>query len=109
MNSTLLVSFLSFLADLVIKAGTCTISIFVGVRHEVYDDSRSSITTTSTSSPLGDARSLEQEGGAMAAGGAIISGPRVICGALEILSLLRTLGEGYRLLCVYSCQVLLSN
>ncbi|KAM7505835.1 hypothetical protein LguiB_004739 [Lonicera macranthoides] len=75
-----------------------------GVRHEVYDDSRSSITTTSTSSPLGDARSLEQEGGAMAAGGAIISGPRVINGALEILSLLRTLGEGYRLLCVYSCQ-----
>ncbi|CAK9149376.1 unnamed protein product [Ilex paraguariensis] len=75
-----------------------------GIRHEVYDDSRSNITTTSSSSPSGDARSLEQEGQTMPAGGVIVSGSRVSSGASEILALLRILGEGYRLSCMYRCQ-----
>jgi hypothetical protein len=35
-----------------------------------------------------------------------MNGSRVISGASEIMGLLRTLGEGYRLSCMYMCQVL---
>ncbi|KAF5952352.1 hypothetical protein HYC85_010296 [Camellia sinensis] len=73
-----------------------------GTRHEVRDDPRSN-TTTSSSSP-GDIRSLEQEGATMPMGGVVMSSSRVITGASEILALLRTLGEGYRLSCLYRCQ-----
>lgn len=73
-----------------------------GTRHEVRDDPCSN-TTTSSSSP-GDIRSLEQEGATMPMGGLVMSSSRVITGASEILALLRTLGEGYRLSCLYRCQ-----
>lgn len=38
--------------------------------------------------------------------GFIASPSCILSGALEILGLLRTLGEGYRLSCMYRCQVL---
>ncbi|XP_059652708.1 cell division cycle protein 27 homolog B isoform X2 [Cornus florida] len=73
-----------------------------GTRQEVYDDSRSNNTTSSSSSSA-DIRTLEQ-GAAMPMGGAVMSVSRVISGASEILALLKTLGEGYRLSCLYRCQ-----
>uniref|UniRef100_A0A5B6ZD50 Putative CDC27 family protein isoform 1 n=1 Tax=Davidia involucrata TaxID=16924 RepID=A0A5B6ZD50_DAVIN len=74
-----------------------------GIRHEVYDDSRSNV-TTSSSSPSGDIRSLEQGGATMPMSGVVASGSRLTSGASELLALLRTLGEGYRLSCMYRCQ-----
>lgn len=74
-----------------------------GMRNVVYDDSRSNI-TTSSSSPSADTRVLEHEGATVSTGGDIVSGSRLINGASEVLSLLRTLGEGYRLACIYRCQ-----
>lgn len=75
------------------------------IRNEAFDDSRSNITSsTSSSSPSGDSRSLEQEGATIPINGGIMNGSRVISGASEIMGLLRTLGEGYRLSCMYMCQ-----
>ncbi|KAK3210641.1 hypothetical protein Dsin_015347 [Dipteronia sinensis] len=75
-----------------------------GIRNEAFDDSRANITSTVSSSfPTSDTRSLAQEGGTVP-GGAVMSSSRVINGASEILSLLRILGEGYRLSCMYRCQ-----
>ncbi|KAI9192658.1 hypothetical protein LWI28_026160 [Acer negundo] len=75
-----------------------------GIRNEAFDDSRANITSTVSSSfPTSDTRSLAQEGGTVP-GGAVMSSSRVINGASEILSLLRILGEGYRLSCIYRCQ-----
>lgn len=79
----------------------------LGIRNEAFDDSRSNITlSTSSSSPSGDTRDLEQEGATIPTNGSIMNGSRVISGASEIMGLLRTLGEGYRLSCMYQCQVL---
>nr|XP_023877762.1 cell division cycle protein 27 homolog B [Quercus suber] len=76
-----------------------------GIRNEAFDDSRSNITlSTSSSSPSGDTRDLEQEGATIPINGSIMNGSRVISGASEIMGLLRTLGEGYRLSCLYRCQ-----
>ncbi|GAB2265204.1 Cell division cycle protein 27 B [Dionaea muscipula] len=75
-----------------------------GIRCEAFDDSRSNIaSSTSASSPSGDAR-CEPDGGAMMLGGSTISDSTVLCGASDILGLLRLLGEGYRLSCLYKCQ-----
>ncbi|GFY92020.1 CDC27 family protein [Actinidia rufa] len=74
-----------------------------GIRHEVHDDSRSNV-TTSSSLPSGDLRSIEQEGATMPAGEVVMSSSRVVTGASEVLALLRTLGEAYRLSCLYRCQ-----
>ncbi|GAV89763.1 TPR_2 domain-containing protein/Apc3 domain-containing protein/TPR_11 domain-containing protein [Cephalotus follicularis] len=75
-----------------------------GIHNEAFDDSRANVTsTTSSSFPTGDTRSLE--GGAnVPIGGVVMNGTRVVTGASEILVLLRTLGEGYRLSCMYRCQ-----
>ncbi|XP_041000913.1 cell division cycle protein 27 homolog B-like [Juglans microcarpa x Juglans regia] len=76
-----------------------------GIRNETFDDSRTNVTsTTSSLSPSGDTRSLEQEGTTIPISGGIMNGSKVISGASEILGLLRTLGEGYRLSCMYRCQ-----
>lgn len=85
-----------------------SIFIVVGIRHEGYDDSRSNMTMTSSSSPTGDTRSHE-EGLLLASRGPILSESRAISGASELLALLGILGEGYRLSCVYRCQVLNSD
>ncbi|OAY27238.1 cell division cycle protein 27 homolog B isoform X2 [Manihot esculenta] len=76
-----------------------------GIRNETFDDSNANIATTnSTSSPPGDARSLETEAASIPIGGVVMSASRVLSGALEILGLLRVLGDGYRLSCLYRCQ-----
>ncbi|KAK9275546.1 hypothetical protein L1049_022813 [Liquidambar formosana] len=76
-----------------------------GTRHDVFDDSRSNITAmTSSSSSSGITRSLEQEGAIMPVGGVFMNSSRILGGASEILGLLRILGEGYRLSCMYRCQ-----
>ncbi|XP_020536417.1 cell division cycle protein 27 homolog B isoform X2 [Jatropha curcas] len=75
-----------------------------GIRNETFDDSQSNITTHSTSSPSGDSRRLESEGTSIPVGGVLMSASRVLTGASELLGLLRTLGEGYRLSCLYRCQ-----
>ncbi|XP_058002005.1 cell division cycle protein 27 homolog B-like isoform X3 [Hevea brasiliensis] len=76
-----------------------------GIHNETFDDSHANVTITNyTSSPFGDARSLETEGASMPVSGAIMSASRVLSGASEILGLLRILGDGYRLSCLYRCQ-----
>ncbi|KAF2303980.1 hypothetical protein GH714_025830 [Hevea brasiliensis] len=76
-----------------------------GTRNETFDDSHANVTTTnSASSPSGDARSLETEAASLPVGGLIISASKVLSGASEILGLLRVLGDGYRLSCLYRCQ-----
>ncbi|KAI8560280.1 hypothetical protein RHMOL_Rhmol04G0242800 [Rhododendron molle] len=74
-----------------------------GIRHEVRDDCRSNA-ATSSSAPAGDLSSHDQEETAMPMGGVVMSSSRVITGTSEILDLLRALGEGYRLSCMYRCQ-----
>ncbi|PSS10191.1 Cell division cycle protein 27 B like [Actinidia chinensis var. chinensis] len=74
-----------------------------GIRHEVRDDFRSNV-TTSSSLPSGDLRSIEQEGATMPVGGVVMNSSRVVTGASEVLALLRTLGEAYRFSCLYRCQ-----
>ncbi|CAA0816426.1 Cell division cycle protein 27 homolog B [Striga hermonthica] len=74
-----------------------------GTHHDVYDDSRLHTTTTS-SSPSRDNRSIEQEGETRSSGAAVLSSSRIIDGASDILGLLRILGEGLRLSCLCRCQ-----
>ncbi|KAF3441874.1 hypothetical protein FNV43_RR15789 [Rhamnella rubrinervis] len=81
-----------------------------GMRNENFDDSRSNIASATSgssisgSSPSGGGRSLEVEGASILAGGVIMNASRACSGMSEILSLLGTLGEGYRLSCLYRCQ-----
>ncbi|GKV06686.1 hypothetical protein SLEP1_g18544 [Rubroshorea leprosula] len=76
-----------------------------GTRNEAFDDSRASISsTTSSSLSSGDTKSLEQDGVNVPSGGVALSSSRVMTGASEILGLLRILGEGYRLSSMYRCQ-----
>ncbi|KAL3613629.1 Cell division cycle protein 27 B [Castilleja foliolosa] len=74
-----------------------------GAHHDVYDDSRLHI-TTSSASPSGNNRSLEPEGASRSSGAAVLSSSRIIDGASDTLSLLRLLGEGFRLSCLCKCQ-----
>ncbi|KAL6563551.1 Cell division cycle protein 27 B [Orobanche gracilis] len=75
-----------------------------GTHHDVYDDSRLHI-TTSSSAPCGDNSSLEPEGATRSSGAAILSSSRIIDGTSDILGLLRLLGEGFRLSCLCRCHV----
>lgn len=52
-----------------------------------------------------DAKSWDQEDETMSIGGTTMSAQRITIGVSEILSLLRTLGEGCRLSYMYRCQV----
>ncbi|XVE70488.1 hypothetical protein DITRI_Ditri10aG0076200 [Diplodiscus trichospermus] len=76
-----------------------------GIQNEAFDDSHANMaSTTSSSFPSGDVRPLDQDGATVPVGGVVISSSKVISGASEVLGLLRTLGEGYRLSCLYRCQ-----
>ncbi|XP_054818755.1 cell division cycle protein 27 homolog B [Prosopis cineraria] len=76
-----------------------------GSRNDVLDDSRLNVSSTTASlSPVIEAKSCEQEGSNFSVGGLVLSLSKVITGASEVLSLLRVLGEGYRLACLYRCQ-----
>ncbi|KAE9612596.1 putative tetratricopeptide-like helical domain-containing protein [Lupinus albus] len=76
-----------------------------GIRNDILDDSRSNVTSPTSCSSLGiEAKSYEPEAANFTVGGLVISGSEVVSGALEILTLLRVLGDGYRLACLYRCQ-----
>ncbi|KAL2976927.1 hypothetical protein AAZX31_13G035600 [Glycine max] len=75
--------------------------------NENIDEDDSSLNRTSInscSSPVIEAKSYEQEAATFHIGGQVTSGSKVITGTSEILTLLRVLGEGYRLACLYRCQ-----
>ncbi|XP_077210505.1 cell division cycle protein 27 homolog B-like [Tasmannia lanceolata] len=78
-----------------------TISLDEGRRPDAFDDAQSDNATTSSSAVLGsgDDKLPEWERTHN-----LTHVSRVTAGVLELLSLLRTLGEGYRLSCMYRCQ-----
>ncbi|CAN1330923.1 Cell division cycle protein 27 homolog B [Linum perenne] len=57
-----------------------------------------------SSSSSSDSRSFEAEGATITVGPAVMSASKVFSGASEILNLLKSYGEGYRLSCLYRCQ-----
>lgn len=69
----------------------------LGVRSESFDDSRPNTASTTASMASSDAKSYDQEDEIMS--------QKITIGVSEILSLLRTLGEGCRLSYMYKCQV----
>ncbi|KAJ8498732.1 hypothetical protein OPV22_009284 [Ensete ventricosum] len=73
-----------------------------GRRPEIFDDSRTEnmATTSSSISISADGRCLEQ----VKATGDLAHDSRLMSGTRELLGLLRILGEGYRLSCLYRCQ-----
>ncbi|WJX80905.1 Cell division cycle protein 27 B, variant 2 [Trifolium repens] len=76
-----------------------------GIHNDVLDESRLNITSTSSSSsPTMEAKSYEQEVANIPVGGQVLSSSKVITGASEILTLLRVLGDGFRLACLYKSQ-----
>ncbi|XP_010540977.1 PREDICTED: cell division cycle protein 27 homolog B-like isoform X2 [Tarenaya hassleriana] len=75
-----------------------------GVRNEPFDDSRPNTASTTGSVTSNDAKFHEQEEAAASVGSTTLNIQRITSGASEILSLLRILGEGYRLSCLYRCQ-----
>ncbi|XP_050373541.1 cell division cycle protein 27 homolog B isoform X2 [Argentina anserina] len=75
-----------------------------GVRNEAFDDSRSNTASISGFTPTSETRYLEQDGATLSVGGGIMNASKVMSGASELLNLLRILGEGYRLSCMYKCQ-----
>lgn len=72
-----------------------------GIRSE-DDDSHLYTKTTSASFSSPDTKYFELDGSIMPE--ASMSGSKVASDASELLALLRILGEGYRLSCVYKCQ-----
>ncbi|GAU36090.1 hypothetical protein TSUD_277010 [Trifolium subterraneum] len=76
-----------------------------GIHNDVLDVSRLNTTsTTSCSSAAIEAKSYEQDAATLQGSEQATSESKVITGVSEILSLLRVLGEGYRLACLYKCQ-----
>lgn len=74
-----------------------------GIRTD-HDDTRSNATTTSGSTPSPDTVSGERDALIMSMTRSSMNVSKVANGALEVLSLLKILGEGYRLSCLYRCQ-----
>ncbi|KAL8042913.1 hypothetical protein ABFX02_09G083600 [Erythranthe guttata] len=72
-----------------------------GSHQEICDESRLNI-SNSSSSPCGGNGSVEPEGAIRSSGA--LSSSKVIGGASDVLSLLRLLGEGFRLSCLCRCQ-----
>ncbi|CAJ1947310.1 unnamed protein product [Sphenostylis stenocarpa] len=76
-----------------------------GIRSDLPDySSLNNTSTNSCSSPVVEAKTYEQEAAAFQIGRQITFGSKVITGISEILTLLRVLGEGYRLSCQYRSQ-----
>lgn len=78
-----------------------------GIRHSAFDDSRLLAHASVTPTSLCDARSVDQDTGAVCLSRTAYDDSRIHNGAKEILVLLRLLGEGYRLSCTYKCQVVI--
>lgn len=100
----------SFYVVAIVLTNMTTFFLFVlGLRNDAFDDSCMNITSASTGSlPSGDSRSFERERATTSGRSVYMSGSKLISGVSEILGLLGTLGEGYRLSCLYRCQVKLS-
>ncbi|KAK8620023.1 hypothetical protein V6N13_066510 [Hibiscus sabdariffa] len=80
-------------------------TVTVRIRNETLDDFRANVASaTSSSSPSGDGRSLDQDLPTVPVGRVVISCSKLVSAASEVLSLLKTLGEGYRLSCLHRCQ-----
>ncbi|XP_040941589.1 cell division cycle protein 27 homolog B isoform X1 [Gossypium hirsutum] len=75
-----------------------------GIRAEIFDDIRANLASANSSSSPGDVRSLDQDEPTVPVGGVVTSRSKVSSGVSEVLGLLKTLGEGYRLSCLYRCQ-----
>ncbi|CAI8594181.1 unnamed protein product [Vicia faba] len=76
-----------------------------GIHNDVLDVGRLNIaSTTSCSSAAIEAKSYEQDATTLQVSGQVTSDSKFIAGTMEILTLLRVLGEGYRLACLYKCQ-----
>lgn len=72
------------------------------MRNEAIDGCRPNI--VSGALPSGDTKTLDQ--GATMLSGGVLNGSKILSCAGEILGLLKLFGEGYRLSCMYKCQVL---
>ncbi|KAG9456605.1 hypothetical protein H6P81_001113 [Aristolochia fimbriata] len=84
-----------------------TESLDEGRSQEALDESRLDSTATSSASvsAVGDDRPTERERmNPQTCVGPSTSGSRIQSGVLELLGLLKTIGEGYRLSCLYRCQ-----
>lgn len=87
-----------------------SICLMIGRRTEAFDDLRTdngaptSSSTSSFVSTFPDGRCLYQERINFQMGGASLDS-KVTNGIIELLGLLRILGEGYRLSCLYRSQV----
>ena len=79
---------------------------YLGIRHDGFDDSRLHSQVGISTSSSCDAGSTEQDGGSINLCQTTCDDSRVHNGAREILGLWRLLGEGYRLSCLYKCQVI---
>ncbi|KAK7364952.1 hypothetical protein VNO80_13701 [Phaseolus coccineus] len=75
-----------------------------GIRTDVLDYSLNDTSTNSCSSPVVETKTYEQEPATFQIGRQVTSGSKLITGASEILTLLRVLGEGYRLASLYRSQ-----
>ncbi|KAG4113087.1 hypothetical protein ERO13_D13G201100v2 [Gossypium hirsutum] len=75
-----------------------------GISAEIFDDICANLASANSSSSPGDVRSLDQDGPTVPVGGVAISRSKVSSGVSEVLGLIKTLGEGYRLSCLYRCQ-----
>ncbi|KAE8674358.1 Cell division cycle protein 27-like protein B [Hibiscus syriacus] len=76
-----------------------------GIRNETFDDFHANAASaTCSSSPSVDVRSLDQDGPTVPVGGVVISCTELLSAASEVLSLLTTLGEGYRFSSLHRCQ-----
>ncbi|MBA0603417.1 hypothetical protein Gorai_003564, partial [Gossypium raimondii] len=76
----------------------------LGISAEIFDDICANLASANSSSSPGDVRSLDQDGPTVPVGGVAISRSKVSSGVSEVLGLIKTLGEGYRLSCLYRCQ-----
>ncbi|KAL8228762.1 hypothetical protein R6Q57_013662 [Mikania cordata] len=83
------------------KGQSLSMETFSEDPSELYYTRSNATSTGSGSSPPPDTRSCEHDG---TMDRASISVSKTVIGALEVLSLLKIIGEGYRLSCLYRCQ-----
>lgn len=84
-----------------------TLISLIGKLPETYDDAVSEFRAPSSLSSSNDVKSVQHEIVNTELSSSISNGSTIKSGVLDTMSLLRILGEGYRHLCGYRCQVLL--
>ncbi|XP_022987614.1 cell division cycle protein 27 homolog B-like isoform X1 [Cucurbita maxima] len=75
-----------------------------GIQNEAFDDSCSNASLSVSSSSSSSGNRILEQGATKSVGGSLTNDAKIINGASEILGLLRILGEGYRLSCLFRCQ-----